>query len=198
MLELSCKSIVNKMVENKIIDAEKFEIYVYNLQIITLSLLIHLLLLFFAAISGHLIDLLLFMIAFDGIRQFSGGYHCNTAIGCVVLSVIMCISMILLEELMLNQILIYQSFVMLSAIFIVAIGAVNHPYMGWSCSELIKAKRGSRISTTCFICLMLFMNLINVENSYIYYVGMGIIICAISLISEMIITKKGGKSYEEL
>lgn len=31
MLELSCKSIVNKMVENKIIDAEKFEIYVYNL-----------------------------------------------------------------------------------------------------------------------------------------------------------------------
>ena len=98
MVETSCRVIVNKMIDNEIIDSDEFDIYLYNLQIIVESLIIHVLLFVFAATIGHFFELLLFIIVFDGIRQFSSGFHCETTIGCVILSFITCAVMFFTEK----------------------------------------------------------------------------------------------------
>lgn len=196
MVENSCRLIVNRMIDNEIINSNEFDIYVYNLQIIVESLIIHVLLFVFAALIGHLVDLLLFMITFDWIRQFSSGYHCKTTGGCIALSFAMCAAIFLLEPIAMKIWAICQGGLIISTIFIIWIGAINHPNMGWSSQELSNAKRNSRIIIVFFASLILLLSLLNVDETYIYYLGMGINACAVSMMVEKI-KVKGGSGNEE-
>lgn len=196
MVETSCRAIVNKMMDNEIINSDEFDIYLYNLQIIVESLIIHVMLFIFATAIGHLFELLLFIIVFDGIRQFSSGFHCETTIGCVILSFFTCTAMFLIEKLVIDNWSIYQGGVIISIIFIIINGAINHPNMGWSEQELFKAKRNSRIVTVFFTSLILMLGLLSVDKTYIYYLDMGINVSAISMMVEQI-KVRGGKGHEE-
>lgn len=108
MVAQTCNKIVGRMIANDLISADDCAIYSYHLQIMLETIIVHAILLSVAAITGHFIEIFLFLISFDILRGSANGYHCKTSVGCFLLSSLACASVVLLKALSLNYILYYK------------------------------------------------------------------------------------------
>lgn len=98
MVEKFCMTVTSRLIDEELISDSQADIYTYELQMIVESLLAHTLLLLLASISGCFLKVCVFVISFDMLRQFSGGYHCKTFKGCCFLSLLVTLMIITLEN----------------------------------------------------------------------------------------------------
>ena len=108
MIEALSERIIDRMISYKIIDNESRIVYGYNLQLIISSILGHLFILFVFGLAGKLFELLVFLIPFDALRMFCGGYHCNTIVGCLLFSFLICEMALALQNYIYPTLLLYQ------------------------------------------------------------------------------------------
>lgn len=108
MLELASQFLVSRMVNTGVINEEERAIYTYNLQVIIESLVGHAILLIIAALCGHFLDIFIFLLSFDLLRRSSGGFHCKTNTGCIVLSSLVCIITVVFQRFIETILLYYQ------------------------------------------------------------------------------------------
>lgn len=195
MIVSTCNKIVSRMIANDVISADDRAVYSYHLQVMLEAILCHVILLSMAAITGHFIEIFLFLLSFDILRGSASGYHCKTSVGCFLLSSIVCALVVLMRDLFLRYILQYQGGLIISMIIIFLVGAINHPNMGWSDEELSKAKRSSRIKILIMLILLFILDFLGIEKVYLYCFSMGIVQCSISLVI-VILGRKGGHSDE--
>lgn len=80
-------------------------------------------------------------------------------------------------------------------IIIILVGAINHPDMEWSGDELKSAQRSARIKVVFLLILLSVLNYLGIEKMYLYYLGMGVVQCSISLV--IVKFKRKGGSYDE-
>ena len=182
IVENTSDKIVKRMLKHDIIDDKESAIYSYHIQVILEAAVGHAILLSLASLTGHFIEILLFLLSFDILRGSTSGYHCKTNVGCLILSTIACSTVVLLENLALSHILYCQGGVIMSMIFIILVGAVNHPNMGWSDEELKAAKKSSRVKILVLFLFLSVLDCLGIEKRYLYCFGMGIIQCSISLV----------------
>jgi len=195
MVAQTCNKIVGRMIANDLISDADRAIYSYHLQIMLETIIVHAILLSMAAITGHFIEIFLFLLSFDILRGSANGYHCKTSVGCFLLSSIVCALVVLMRDLFLRYILQYQGGLIISMIIIFLVGAINHPNMGWSDEELSKAKRSSQIKILIMLILLFILDFLGIEKVYLYCFSMGIVQCSISLVI-VILGRKGGHSDE--
>lgn len=195
MIVSTCNKIVSRMIANDVISADDCAVYSYHLQVMLEAILCHVILLSMAAITGHFIEIFLFLLSFDILRGSASGYHCKTSVGCFLLSSIVCALVVLMRDLFLRYILQYQGGLIISMIIIFLVGAINHPNMGWSDEELSKAKRSSRIKILTVLILLFILDYLGIEKMYLYCFSMGIVQCSISLVI-VILGRKGGHNDE--
>lgn len=196
MLETASRFVITRMITQGILPEEDRAIYAYDLLIIFESILGHLILLSAAAIYDHFTDTLVFLISFDMLRRYAGGFHCKTNIGCISMSLLICFSNVVLRDYIERSYTYYQLLVIISMAFVFGIGAINHPNMGWTQNELISAKKKTRMSIVIFLILLVFASSVGIESKYIYFFSMGIVQCALSL-GLALLLKEGGKDNEE-
>ena len=196
VVENASNKIVSRMIANDVIGDDERAIYSYHIQVMLESVVGHSIILLIAAMSGHFVEILLFLLSFGILRGSTSGYHCKTSVGCFVLSSLACAFVVLLKDLALRYILYYQGGLTISMIIIFLVGAINHPNMGWSDEELKAARRSSRIKDLILFLLLFILDYLGIEKTYLYCFGMGIVQCSISLVI-VNLKGKGGKDDEE-
>lgn len=100
--------IVSRMIANDVIGADERAIYSYHIQVMLESVVGHTIIFLCAALTGHFVEIFLFLLSFGVLRGSASGYHCKTSVGCFALSSLACVSVVLLKELFLRYILYYQ------------------------------------------------------------------------------------------
>ncbi|MGX8128389.1 accessory gene regulator ArgB-like protein [Clostridioides difficile] len=75
--------ITTALVENKLITIKEYNIYSYGFEVIIASFINIILALTLALILHKFIHILLFLICYCSVRQFSGGYHANNHKNCI-------------------------------------------------------------------------------------------------------------------
>lgn len=108
IVESTSNKIVGRMIANDVIGADERAIYSYHIQVMLESVVGHAIILLFAALTGHLVEILLFLLSFGILRESTSGYHCKTSVGCFLLSSLACASVVLLKALSLKYILYYK------------------------------------------------------------------------------------------
>ena len=182
VVENASNKIVSRMIANDVIGDDERAIYSYHIQVMLESVVGHSIILLIAAMSGHFVEIFLFLLSFGILRGSTSGYHCKTSVGCFVLSSLACAFVVLLKDLALRYILYYQGGLIISMIIIFLVGAINHPNMGWSDEELKAARRSSRIKDLILFLLLFILDYLGIEKTYLYCFGMGIVQCSISLV----------------
>ncbi|MDD3338267.1 MAG: accessory gene regulator B family protein [Lachnospiraceae bacterium] len=76
------EKVVKLLVRNGEIVQEEIEIYQYGLELLTKKLLHVFVILFIGFIGDEFFEVLVFLMAYASIREYAGGYHAKTEIGC--------------------------------------------------------------------------------------------------------------------
>lgn len=81
------KKVNQKIEQGKIPESER-DLYVYGYTLVAEKLVIFLVTMFIAIVFNALLEVLLLCITFVPLREYTGGYHANSRIGCNLLSAI--------------------------------------------------------------------------------------------------------------
>ena len=191
MIERLSTICTNRMISENIISENEYNYYQYRLLLFIESVVGHSILLIIAFCCGFVIKTAIFLFAFDLLRGYTNGYHCETNIGCNFLSVFTLLWIRFHEFIFLEEWDIYQGGVILSMIFIIIIGAINHPNMSLSEEEFHAVSRKARIIAVLLTSLFFILSFCDVERAYLYYLGMGIVQTFISVVLAKMIMKGG-------
>ena len=108
VVENTSNKIVGRMIANDVIGADERAIYSYHIQVMLESVVGHTIIFLCAALTGHFVEIFLFLLSFGVLRGSASGYHCKTSVGCFVLSSLACAFVVRLKDLALRYILYYQ------------------------------------------------------------------------------------------
>lgn len=81
--------IADSMYENHIIEQDEIEIYRFGTQLLLETLFSFLVFLIIAAFFGRVTEMIIFTISFALLRQYAGGSHSKTFLGCFAVSCLM-------------------------------------------------------------------------------------------------------------
>lgn len=84
------KTTINLFYKNDLIKFNEIDNYVYGLEVLLLKIAHTSVFILFGILNKNLLSLLLFLYLFSYIRARIHGYHANTRIKCLLLSLIMC------------------------------------------------------------------------------------------------------------
>ena len=87
MVTFLSKKLTDFLCAKKYIESEKREIWVYGYELIISSLIAVLLVFLVGALIGQAVQAVLFLIAFSLTRKYSGGYHAESYLKCMLLFV---------------------------------------------------------------------------------------------------------------
>lgn len=191
MVEKISSILTQRMVNENIISVNEYDYYHYKLLVYCEFIVGHSVLLLVALCFRFALRAIVFLFVFNLLRGYTNGYHCETNIGCVTLSVCVLLWIRLHESIILEKWTIYQGGVILSMIFIIIIGSVNHPNMNLSAKEFRSVSKKARITVVLLTFFFFILNFLNIEKIYLYYFGMGILQTFISMILAQMIMKGG-------
>ena len=75
--------LVDRMIGQEILESEKRDEYIYALTIRAEQVITYTLLAMVCLWTHNILEGLIYAVAFKGIRQYSGGYHAKTLLGCL-------------------------------------------------------------------------------------------------------------------
>jgi len=89
MINNISKKMVDRLLRKEMIMQEDYEIYLFGLSQLLVTLLDVVTCIVIGIVFGSLLQTLLFLTAFMGIRSYAGGYHASTPLRCYVLTIFM-------------------------------------------------------------------------------------------------------------
>lgn len=84
------------LVTNNVIPSEHREFYIYGLELFFQKLALYFAILVIAVLTKTLLLSFVFVIAYTGLRRYTGGYHCKTAELCFIVSILIYLIMVLI------------------------------------------------------------------------------------------------------
>lgn len=180
-----------KLLKYSLIDIDTKENYEYAIQVHLEQFIGFFILLTTSMLCGFLRETIVFLIFFVYIRRYSGGFHLKTFYGCVLCSIVTYLVYVkYLYLFLLNNMRINMILVVISALIIVFIGAVNHPEMHWSIHEYNISKKCARVVAIMELsCVMLLFGL-RTSYSYILFMSFGLTLSAIMLLLAKILRQE--------
>ena len=94
MIKSLTEHISYKLIKNKIIDDEEQEFYKYGLELLICKCIFYIVVLLISLITHTFLLSLIFTTLYLSLRQYTGGYHCKTAGGCLVFSTVIYLLML--------------------------------------------------------------------------------------------------------
>lgn len=131
MLKELAEHISLKLVTSRIIKIENREFYTYGLELLISKLMFFLIVLILAMLTKMLLLSVIFIITYTLLRQYTGGFHCNTSEMCLLVSILLYLFLLFLVRIDFRQIEIFLfAFSLLSFIVIVVFSPIvseNNP-----------------------------------------------------------------------
>lgn len=179
MVEKIAKELTFKMISSELIKAEKEDYYIYAIVSIFEKIIVFGTILVIGIANKIILPTLVFGVGFMGLRKRTNGFHAKKFYMCYIGTIIIYCMVIVIEPFLTNYKYLMYTVVILAASIIVVIGVINHPNMDLTKEEFVDSKRASRWFVLLEICILGMLIMLKVEQIYISYYSMGIIICAI-------------------
>ncbi len=185
--------ITDTLIEGKIIKMEERNLYLYcfgTLIEMTANLITTLII---GALLGKIVAALFFMLVFIPLRSTAGGYHCETACKCYLLSMTVYLAVILTYDF----VLVAPSYVFaLVCVFdlaaIIILSPVVSPNKPFTAKEKIKNRRISIALSLIYITVILVM--MNCKIVYAFVILESLTAAVVSMIAGFIKYKKAPKT----
>jgi len=190
MVEKMTIKLVRKLEDEKLINMEHREHYEYALitmaeRYITIGTIVLL-----AVIYKQIIPTLCFTSFFFSLRKRTGGYHANKFWQCYLGTVLTYVMIIKMGMVLSKNLIFLYGLLFISVVLIAVIGTVNHPNMDMEREELRESKKAARLLTLLDIVIILLLIALGIDEIYITYISMAIILCATLLCLAKIIKQE--------
>lgn len=196
MVEKIANNFIGQMVDNKIINKEMADMYIYTFicfveKFVTIGSIV-----IISLITNNLLPTLFFLIFFFELRKRTGGYHLDSFYKCYFATVAIYLAVMLVATRLVN----YQQWllgaVVISAIYIVLTGTVNHPNMHMNSEELIESKKLAKLIVLLEVSIILGCVLLGANMIYTSYMAIAVILCAALLCISKILKQEVRENEE--
>lgn len=145
MYKKGARSITKQFIKHGSISEEKANVYAYGFEILISTIIYTIFFLITAAITGTLLESLLFWLGFFIVRTIAGGYHAKTYIFCHILFFLNHIAFIAILKLTPSSAITFLvlSLTLTSAICLFIFAPVDHPNKRFTENEQKKFRVGS-------------------------------------------------------
>jgi len=192
MVEKIANNFIGQMVENKIINKEMADMYIYTFicfveKFITIGSIV-----IISLITNNLLPTLFFLIFFFELRKRTGGYHLDSFYKCYFATVAIYLAVMLVATRLVN----YQQWllgaVVIAAIYIVITGTAVH----MNSEELMESKKLARLIVLLEVSIILGCVLLGASMIYTSYMAIAVILCAALLCISKILKQEVRENEE--
>lgn len=177
MIEKIENIVISKLIYYHLVKQEEIEIYKFGLECYILKILHYTTYCLVALICGRLYEFLIFIVSYIMLRKYAGGFHANTRAGCLLISNVALLGILIIGERIQNSVFLFLISI-LSVVVIILFAPVDNPNRILSSQEREKFKR-----CTIFICLFeLTLAFIGYRLVYLKWIHFGIITGALMII----------------
>lgn len=190
-MRIVAERIVDSIIRYGLVREEEKEIYLYTLiELLEKNAIIAIIVLFSLSYKVFL-PTIFFLIFFFCIRNRAGGFHANTFSVCLLETTGVYILFVrFFYPIMLRYLLESFFLLLVSAIIIWKIGAINHPNMHWNSDELEKTKKIVRRNVLIEYFVIIVGFILKIEMSFLLFMSFSIILSATLLIIAKIIKQE--------
>ena len=186
MIDELIVKIVDSMINTDIISKDDKEAYVYAYTITLEKVLTLITISIMGVVLNRLVNIIIFLCTFMFLRRRTGGFHLETVGQCFIGTNIICIIIEVCDFIWLKYMPVVMVFCMVSVIYILCVGTVNHPNLALDDSELRESKKRARIVVVLEVLLTIVLCIVGVDRTITGYMAMGINICALLLVMSKI------------
>lgn len=194
-MEQVASMIVSRMLKVGLISVKETAEYVYEIQVLLEKLISYAVIFGLALILNRLMEIALFTLSFSMIRKYSGGLHCLSFKSCLLVSIVVSFSGIIVFPFVNVIYSTYQGGAVASVIVILVIGSINNSNIDWNEIEYRRVKQVSRLIVILEAEVLMLLVVLETSNRIRFFISYGIVVSAMSMLLE--IRKKGGLSHEE-
>lgn len=171
---------MNYLVDEGYILQEDIEAYKYTLEMFWDKFLVYGCILVISMLAKCFVETALFLLCFNFIRKYTGGFHLNTFRQCFVGTVTIYIVFILwLSSLLLSHNMATFAMTIGSALYLLCVGTVNHPNWDLSEEELRACKLSSRYVVGMMLLGVVFLKWLGVHNMTFVFIQFSVILSAV-------------------
>jgi accessory gene regulator B len=199
MIAKLAKSTAYFFVEKQVVKKEDEDVYAYGMELLYSSILNIVLAVIIAISTNTVFPTTAFLMTFIIIRQYIGGYHAKTHLGCMsILAVVLCCFAILTRCIP-DQYEIWISMlsVVSSIILILRFAPVEHPNKPLSDNEKLRLRKRGIISMFIVFVLAFVMVIFTETRRYGMYISLGQFTASTAMLCEIIKHKRMNLNHED-
>ena len=144
MIEKMAMGLVDQMAEEKMIDKEAEEYYVYTLVSLMEKFITIGTILLISVLIEKLVPTAFFLLFFLSLRKRTGGYHMNTFFQCYLGTVVTYMLVLGLCMVLVDYPQLVFGLLLVAICIVEVIGTVNHPNIHMDAVELVRIKEGGK------------------------------------------------------
>lgn len=189
--KIACK-LTNLVLKYEQGDAEDKEIYIYGFEVIVGKGITYIILILLGIVLGGILEMIIFISFAMLLRGYTGGYHLNNSLGCIVSTVTVSIISTFIAKSIDIQIasILIPFLLILSMICIFVLAPINHPNLQLTNQERKKCRSFSRRYLVLELIFVLLLLICNTEESIVISACLSIIFVAITMIIAKIIKQE--------
>ena len=182
MIDELIVKIVDSMINTDIISKDDKEAYVYAYTITLEKVLTLITISIMGVVLNRLVNIIIFLCTFMFLRRRTGGFHLETFMG----TNLICVIIEACDFVWLKYMTLVMFLCMVSVLYIICVGTVNHPNLALNDGELMESKKRARIIVALEALLTIVLCIVRVDRTITGYMAMGINICALLLVMSKI------------
>lgn len=196
MIEKMAMGLVDQMAEEKMIDKEAEEYYVYTLVSLMEKFITIGTILLISVLIEKLVLTAFFLLFFLSLRKRTGGYHMNTFFQCYLGTVVTYMLVLGLCMVLVDYPQLVFGLLLVAICIVEVIGTVNHPNIHMDAVELSESKRAARILCAVEVCVIYTFTLLGADMMYVCHMAVAVILCAVLLLIAKILKQEVKRNEE--
>ena len=198
MIEKMAMGLVDQMAEEKMIDKEAEEYYVYTLVSLMEKFITIGTILLISVLIEKLVPTAFFLLFFLSLRKRTGGYHMNTFFQCYLGTVVTYMLVLGLCMVLVDYPQLVFGLLLVAICIVEVIGTVNHPNIHMDAVELSESKRAARILCAVEVCVIYTFTLLGADMMYVCHMAVAVILCAVLLLIAKILKQEVKRNEEDI
>lgn len=188
MIAKLAKSTAYFFVEKQVVKKEDEEVYAYGMELLYSSIFNIALAAIIAIITNTIYPTAAFLITFIVIRQYIGGYHARTHLGCMSIFAVVLYCFAVLARYIPAECEVWISMlaIVLAMFLILRFAPVEHPNKPLSGKEKSRLRKRGIISAFTVFILALFMSVFTSTRRYGMYISLGQLTASTAMLCEII------------
>lgn len=190
MIERLANGLIEQMTEEKMIDQDLKEHYIYAFITLTERFITVGSIILISFVVKMFIPTIFFLFFFFALRKRTGGYHFDKFYQCYLGTIIAYLVTVIINAFMINYPLFLMGVLLIAIVVIETIGTVNHPNMNMDIRELVESQKAARLVTLLEGSIIYCFVILGADMVVISYMAIAVILCAALLCIAKIIKQE--------